>query len=542
MSVPVTRHYATVDGRFGRRQVHYRRAGQGPAVLLLHQSPQSSRELVPLLAEWGEWCTAIAPDTPGYGCSDPLGVAEASLDDFAAASVEFLDAIGVARAGVYGFHTGGMIGVALGHRHPARITAVACNGLAVLDAAERDRILAEYLPPIVPRWDGGHLAWAWARNREQAIFFPWHWPALARRMDFPMPPPAHQQQALLELLRAADTYQIAYRGAFVFDGPAALRAMAVPAIVTASPLDPLAAHLERIGPVSPSVSVETATGADAVLVRLVGHLRAHQGSEPQPAPPVTDRLPGDEELRRALVPTPVAGIHLRWNRRPAVGEHALLVLHAPGASSGTSAAVLGQLARRRAVLALDLPGHGESDALVHPALGRVASAIAAVVATLDAFGAGQVEVLAEGWGAVFALALAAAAPGRCLCLRLIGRPCPDADQRAAWRGSLAPETVEWHGGHLLRYWHTVRDGRLYSPWFQRDRAGIRWQEPDLDPARLQRDALELMKSAGHWQELLAELLELAAGDPLAPVLAHGVPVAEAGPGADPVALVAASRA
>jgi pimeloyl-ACP methyl ester carboxylesterase len=361
-------------------------------------------------------------------------------------------------------------------------------------------------------------------------------------MDFPMPPPAHQQQALLELLRAADTYHVAYRGAFLFDGPAALRAMAVPAIITASPLDPLSVHLDRIGPVSATVSVEKSTGTDAVLARLAAHLQACPGTAPPPAPPVTARLPGDTHLRRALVPTPVAGIHLRWNRAPAAGEVPLLLLHAPGASSATAAGAIAQLAGNRAVIAPDLPGHGESDALVHPALGRVASAIAAVVATLDALEVARVEVLAEGWGAVFALALAAAAPGRCVRLHLAARPRPDPAQLAAWRGSFAPETIEWHGGHLLRYWHTVRDGRLYNPWFQRDRAGIRWQEPDLDERCLQRDTLELMKAAGHWQELLGELLDLAAGDPLAPVLAHGVAVVEATTGADLLALVPAPAA
>jgi hypothetical protein len=46
LSSSVSRHFATL----GETQVHYRRAGLGPAVLLLHQSPSSSAELVPLIA------------------------------------------------------------------------------------------------------------------------------------------------------------------------------------------------------------------------------------------------------------------------------------------------------------------------------------------------------------------------------------------------------------------------------------------------------------------------------------------------------------
>jgi hypothetical protein len=33
-SNPITRHFATIErGRFGARQVHYRRAGSGPVVI-----------------------------------------------------------------------------------------------------------------------------------------------------------------------------------------------------------------------------------------------------------------------------------------------------------------------------------------------------------------------------------------------------------------------------------------------------------------------------------------------------------------------------
>ena len=86
----LTRHMVTIDGRQTARQVHYRRQGQGPAVLLLHQSPQSSREFEPLMASWSENFTVIAPDTPGYGLSDPLPDSAATMEDLALSVVEFL--------------------------------------------------------------------------------------------------------------------------------------------------------------------------------------------------------------------------------------------------------------------------------------------------------------------------------------------------------------------------------------------------------------------------------------------------------------------
>ena len=78
----ISRHFVTVQGNWGPRQVHYRRAGTGPTLLLLHQSPQSSREFEPLMQVWGENFTVIAADAPGYGLSDPLGVAQAEPGGF----------------------------------------------------------------------------------------------------------------------------------------------------------------------------------------------------------------------------------------------------------------------------------------------------------------------------------------------------------------------------------------------------------------------------------------------------------------------------
>ena len=43
----ITRHFASIPGgRWGPRQVHYRRTGRGPVLILLHQSPLSSRDVI----------------------------------------------------------------------------------------------------------------------------------------------------------------------------------------------------------------------------------------------------------------------------------------------------------------------------------------------------------------------------------------------------------------------------------------------------------------------------------------------------------------
>ena len=103
----IQRAFATV----GERQVHYRHAGEGPPVVLLHQSPASSAALAPLIRRLAARFSVIAPDTPGYGHSDPLVPADAEpgIDDYVDAMAALFDVLGLQRPALFGSHTGAII-------------------------------------------------------------------------------------------------------------------------------------------------------------------------------------------------------------------------------------------------------------------------------------------------------------------------------------------------------------------------------------------------------------------------------------------------
>lgn len=156
--------------RIGARHVHYRIAGNGPALVLLHQSPQNSRMWLEMIERFADRYTVIAPDTPGFGFSDPLDIESPAIDDFARATLEFADALGLPRFALFGMHTGGLIGMHLAWIAPERVAALVVDGYALFNDAERARYTDDYLPPFVPAWDGSHLRWLWARMREQTYF------------------------------------------------------------------------------------------------------------------------------------------------------------------------------------------------------------------------------------------------------------------------------------------------------------------------------------------------------------------------------------
>ena len=154
--------YCTIKSHWGNRQVRFLIAGSGPIIFLLHQSPKSADEYRPQIEEWSKDFTIIAPDTPGYGDSDVLETDKVTIEKIAQANIELADTLNIKEFGLYGFHTGAIISIAMGHHYPDRVKAIACNGVLVLTDSELENIRRHYLPPYKPQWDGSHLSWLWS--------------------------------------------------------------------------------------------------------------------------------------------------------------------------------------------------------------------------------------------------------------------------------------------------------------------------------------------------------------------------------------------
>lgn len=523
----LTRGFVTVTGRFGQRDVHYRVGGRGPLVVLLHQSPQSSREMEGLIRQWGHDFQLVAPDAPGYGFSSPLcrdgaPMPAATIEDFAVATREFLDAVGIRRCSAYGFHTGASVAVTLAELFPDRVAAVAANGLAILDADELALIQRDYLPPLEPRWDGGHLAWMWARLREQTIFFPWHDRRAASRMAFDVPPPERLQLGVEEFLAAGSHYRVAYAAAFETQAERRLPRIRTPLLVTAAARDPLAGHLARIDRAWPPVAastllVEPATDADDALRRCHAHLSrfATEAAAPLDVPSGVATDGGSDRLpTSACLGPPGRQVRTLTWPGPAEPRHAVILLHAPAGSAAGLEKVARTIARHAAVHAPDLPGHGASDCLpaaerdnhaLAATVGMLATALSPLVASLARHGK-TITIVGKGSSAPVAIELSPLlVPSRPVLL-LDPPGWSDADIRDWLREGLPPLVPVWSGGHLLEAWHMVRDGRLFNPWFRRQHSAAIPGEPELDNADIHRDVRDLLRANGAWQPLLGQIL------------------------------------
>lgn len=144
--------------------IHVVECGDGPPVVLLHQTPRSwdeYREVLPLL---GRRFRAVAPDLPGMGASDPPAGPQ-TVEAYARGIGAALDALGLDRVHLVGHHTGGVVAVELAATRPELVDRLVLSSTPMIDA--EGRRAREGRPPIdgvEVRADGSHLQEMWDRR------------------------------------------------------------------------------------------------------------------------------------------------------------------------------------------------------------------------------------------------------------------------------------------------------------------------------------------------------------------------------------------
>jgi pimeloyl-ACP methyl ester carboxylesterase len=480
------RYFVTV----GSRQVHYRRAGAGPPVVFLHGSPQSSAFVAPVMEAVAENYTAIGLDTPGYGNSEVLAQAWPSAADYADAMAQTLDALGIEVAAFYGTHTGAHIAMEFARRHPARTASLILDGISFNTPAERAELLARYAPPFVPCAAGEHLAWAWQHTRDQVLFYPWFRAEAERRLAVDMADARYIHDVVVAKMAAGDGYRVGYAAAFSHDTFAALPGVGAPTAIMARPNDILTPALRRLSDLAGNVRiVELGAEREALFAAMRSFLTETAAGARAPAPPEMGRM-----ARRYVDLADGRQMHCRRAGRE--DGRPVVVVHDEVGSSALLVPLMARLAGRSEVIAIDLPGHGDSDPLpdAAPALDAYGEA---VLSALDALGVGDFDLYGEGGGGIVAAAIATASAGRVKSMVLAEPPLAAADHIAGFAESYAPEIVPTTGGgHLLAAWHRVRDAELFWPWYRRSADAVRAREPNLAPEHLQARLMALLGSRG----------------------------------------------
>lgn len=158
MELHLTVEHLVVDGL----PLGYRRAGDGPPIVLIHGLGSDSRDWCRLMPILAERYTVYAPDLPGLGQSPQLA-ADYRPRQLARLMGGFLDELGIESAAVVGSSLGGLVALYLAVEQPERITALTLIASAGLGYSVNPIFNALAVPIL------GELALGWVRLPPLAI-------------------------------------------------------------------------------------------------------------------------------------------------------------------------------------------------------------------------------------------------------------------------------------------------------------------------------------------------------------------------------------
>jgi len=478
--------------------VHYRRAGRGPPVVLLHDSPRSSVLHVPLLGEFSDAFTVYALDTPGYGQSDPLPSEPApEIDDFGDALAAVVEALGVEGAAVYAYHTSSKIALSCAVRHPGLVGRLVIDGISLPEEPVPADFIAAYMSPFEVDAEGAYLGRQWTKIRDLHRFFPWFRRVAEARIPMDEPDPAGLHTYAMDLFMAGPHYSSAYAAAMRYRALEALPRLDTPTTFMARANDVLYGYLDTVEARLPDRAEVLRLPADDDAWRAC--LRKLFAGAARRVPPAA-AADGVSRRRYRSLGHGQLQVHEYGG-----GDSVILMLHDPP-GSGRDMRPLAESLPGYRVLAPDLPGCGASDPL--PAPVSAEQFAAALLAMMDAEAVDRFALVALGLAGPIAVAMVAAAGRRISRLAVDGMPVLEREQRSRLAERYAPPILpSREGSHFMATWHRLRDEQLQFPWYDRSQSARRRVPPELDAGGLHERLVATLMQPVHYGDACRAALD-----------------------------------
>ncbi len=235
--------------RYG--QVHYWAWGEGPVLLMLHQSAQSSDEYLQIAPHLVDRFRLLAIDQPGHGpSSDPDH--ELSVEEHTAAVVDVLDELGVNRCHVLGHHGGAYLGLSLAAACRQRVARAVFSGLGLLPQATVDTLLTQPMSRDLPLDEDGE-------------FLQRTWPVYRRMTAAGVAPEVTLLPFLVSLDARTRPYDMHY-AILRWDATEALASHTQPTLLLRGDEDEYSGDVGAVHALLPHSRYETVTGGGAWLM------------------------------------------------------------------------------------------------------------------------------------------------------------------------------------------------------------------------------------------------------------------------------------
>ena len=258
-------------------QLHYRTVPADPALpllIMLHQSPLSSRNYESVLPLLTDHCRPLALDTPGYGGSSAVPE-EWAVADYAQVVWDVADRLGAERVFVFGRATGAVFALEAALAQAQRVQGLVLHGMPVYTDAERADRMRSFAPPFPAADDGAHLTGIWNRIHNE---YPWIDPELATHFTH-------------DFLSAGPDFARSYRAIWRYDLPQRVAGGSdLPTLLLAGSADRIAFMHERAVALLPQAQAVWLEGATDFVAEQAPALFARQLTDFMAAHPAGSSL------------------------------------------------------------------------------------------------------------------------------------------------------------------------------------------------------------------------------------------------------------
>lgn len=466
------------------KQVHYRTAGDGAPLVMLHPSPQNSETLIPAIVNFSEYCQCFAIDTPGYGLSDDIDVENPEIDDYVEPIMEAITNLGIDKFCLYGSATGGQIGIELAKRFPDRILMLMLDTNGHFTQEEIESTMDGYFPPVTAKRDGGHLLTYWDMCRHLYVSFPWNSSKARDKINIDLPSAETINTIFLRYLSAGETYAKAYMAALKTEHIGHIIDVKVPTTIlrwqgsillsaTDALIDKGLADNFMILNAGPTLDERYQVQLDAI--------KELYRDNPDLSEKVSTLSEG-KKVKRSVYNSGNLSIYYLHND---IAENKPVIIIPDLGSSQTT--IPNIEFKERPAYFIDLPGHGGSSSLEgEVSLDHLTQPIADMIKKLEieAF-----DIIAFGSGAIIALELSNFLSVENICLIDLNI---QNEQITFDYDRILPKI---DGSHIPAVWAMARDSELYYPWNIHNRENILNRDPNLDPPYLHEKAVNIFRTA-----------------------------------------------
>lgn len=240
-------------------QLHYRYAGTGPPLVLLHNTWLSSKMYLGVMPELAKHFSVYALDTLGQGDSDPAPSETWEIPDYAKVLLEALDSLGLKKPAVVGHHTGSVIASEASIQSPDHFGKLVISGMPFWRNPST-RLTVQH-GPMFADWeaneDGSYLVDLWKSHGGGGRY----------QLDT-------SAETFIDYLKPGPRTSAALRALFRWDSQNRLPLITVPTLILCAETDGFIKNIQHVADLVPNSKLVILPGGDAhPLLDLEGFKR-----------------------------------------------------------------------------------------------------------------------------------------------------------------------------------------------------------------------------------------------------------------------------